>query len=268
MRLPAFIISFNRGQMLKRTIAGLRKMNGDIEIIVHDNGSDDPETLEILYGLQFESVSVFKRSKILETDDLNNTNETVYNYFINRQSTPYIVTDCDVDITCADQRAILVYNELLERFPTAECVGPMLRIHDIPRGYPLYARVMNRHIEQFWGKPPSWCDTSAGRTAYQFAPIDTTLAVHRAGDSFRRLKQGIRVYEPFEALHLDWYLTSHTADVYNLTSNPAISHWNNASEFLAHRSTPHDFSRYFIVERNNMGNLIEREIEFRRSGLP
>jgi hypothetical protein len=237
-------------------------MKGDIEIVVHDNGSDDHETVELLDALRFQDITVVRRSKISSADDLNNTNETIADYFQDKEPAPYIVSDCDVDMSCADPRAISVYLELLERFPAVECVGPMLRIRDIPKTYPLYARVMNRHVEQFWGKHPSWCETHAGRTAYQFALIDTTLAVHRAGDPFRHLKQGIRVYEPFEARHLDWYLPSDVEDVYTLTSHPAISHWNNASEFLRHGSATHDYDRYFVVERTDGGKLVEREIEY------
>ena len=261
-RLPAFIISFNRGHMLTRTVTGLRKMEACIEIIVHDNGSDDPETLEILDDLRLQDIFVVRKSKILSADELNNTNETVDDYFRNKESMPYIVSDCDVDMSYADPRAISVYLELLERFPTVECVGPMLRIRDVPQQYPLYAHLMNRHVEQFWGKRPSWCDTCAGRTAYQFAPIDTTLAVHRANHPFRRLKRGIRVYEPFEAVHLDWYLTSGVEDVYTLTSNSAVSHWNNASQFLAYGNATHNYSRYFVVERTDGGSLIEREVKY------
>ena len=81
------------------------------------------------------------------------------------------------------------------------------------------------------------------------------------------MKQGIRVYEPFEARHLDWYLTNGVEDVCTLTSSPAISDWNNASEFLTHRNATHDYNRYFVVERTHEGNLIEREIEYRRQEL-
>ena len=68
--------------------------------------------------------------------------------------------------------------------------------------------MMNRHIEQFWHRQPLWAETSFGRVAYLDAPIDTTMAMHRAGEPFFRLKQSLRVYEPYEAQHLDWYLRS------------------------------------------------------------
>jgi hypothetical protein len=88
-------------------------MEACIEIIVHDNGSDDPETLEILDDLRLQDIFVVRKSKILSADELNNTNETVDDYFRNKESMPYIVSDCDVDMSYADPRAISVYLELV-----------------------------------------------------------------------------------------------------------------------------------------------------------
>ncbi|MGC1496350.1 MAG: hypothetical protein WA790_11120 [Sulfitobacter sp.] len=151
--------------------------------------------------------------------------------------------------------ALDVYQELLNIFPQAECVGPMLSISDIPNDYPLFNRVMNRHISQFWDKIPLWIETLQGEIAYQYAAIDTTFAVHRAGSHFRRMKAGIRVYEPYEAKHLDWYLTGISGDYHN-SSSEKISHWNNAVEFERFRETPLEFSSYKSVERNKEGDLV------------
>ena len=87
-----------------------------------------------------------------------------------------------------------------------------------------------------WRRPPDWAETSAGRTAIVPAPIDTTFALHREGMPFRRLKQGIRVCCPYEARHLDWYVsdTQARASSYHHTSAADISHWNNASQHQTH----------------------------------
>jgi hypothetical protein len=66
-----------------------------------------------------------------------------------RRPAPYVVTDCDVDLACTSPHAIAIYLTLLRLIPQAACVGPMLRIEDIPQSYPLFARVMNLHIAQF-----------------------------------------------------------------------------------------------------------------------
>ncbi len=170
--------------------------------------SNDSDTLLILEKLEESGVKVFRYPPITSADDLNRVNETVQAYFSDLgEPGRYVVSDCDIDMSVADPRALNVYDELLNKFPQIDAVGPMLRIRDIPRTYPLFNRVMNRHIEQFWRHIPTLKETSFGKVAILQAPIDTTLALHRAGEPFHRLKSAIRVYEPFEALHLDWYLS-------------------------------------------------------------
>jgi len=69
--------------------------------------------------------------------------------------------------------------------------------------------------------------TSRGRLAILQAPIDTTFAIHRGGQPFRRLKKGVRVYHPYEARHLDWYIAPEVSNAYRLASSSNISHWDN-----------------------------------------
>lgn len=165
--------------------------------------------------------------------------------FRTRASGPYIVSDDDIDLSDADPRAIAIYAELLARFDIA-CVGPMLRIADVPRSYPLYNHMMNRHIGQFWSRRPRWVETAAGRVGVLDAPIDTTFALHRAGEPFRRLKPGLRVYAPYDARHLDWYPIG-AGGGYRDSSSAGISHWNNALSEQQHRSDALRFERYFAV---------------------
>jgi glycosyltransferase involved in cell wall biosynthesis len=256
--LPVFLISFNRGAMLERTIVGLRKMAQPTQIIVHDNGSTDPGTLAVLARLRAEEVIVVSREPIKSADELNKVNETVQAFFTANVARNYVVSDCDIDISVADPHAFAVYAELLALFPDVLCVGPMLRIRDVPRTYPLFNRVMNRHIEQFWIHSPSWAQTSIGRVAYLAAPIDTTMALHRAGQPFFRLKPGLRVYEPYEARHLDWYIRPGEATSYTNTSNGNISHWDNRSEYERYCNVNLEYLSYRAV-RIGPGGLEEYE---------
>ena len=254
--LPVFLISYNRGAMLERAIAGLRTMNRPTRIIVHDNGSSDDETLDVLARLAREDVEVVRNAPIHSADDLNLVDATVRRHFERAKNSPYIVSDCDIDIGVADPSALDVYLEMLDLFPDAQCVGPMLRIRDVPETYPLYTHMMNRHIEQFWRHQPEFVETASyGRVAYLRSQIDTTLALHRAGEPFRRLKTGLRLYEPFEALHLDWYNDSVLADLYATTSNAAISHWNNLMSREVHRKASLAWSDYTTVRRAPDGAL-------------
>jgi hypothetical protein len=139
-------------------------------------------------------------------------------------------------------------------FEDVECVGPMLTIADVPRSYPLFNRVMQRHVEQFWGREPEWAQLRNGSIAYLRCPIDTTFAVHRVGSAFRRLKHGLRVYHPYEAKHLDWYLSKEEPTKYRETSSPEISHWDNQQELSKFADVLDTTLTYTIVE-GQIGSL-------------
>lgn len=256
--IPVFLISFNRGGILKRAIAAIRRFSKPTEIVVHDNGSTDPDTRAVLDELEESGIKVFRYPAINSDTELNRVDETVQRYFAEwGEPGRYVVSDCDVDMAIADPRVLDVYDELLNNFRKIECVGPMLRIRDIPHTYPLFNRVMNRHIEQFWQHVPTMTETSFGQVAIQQATIDTTFALHRAGESFRRLKSGIRVYEPFEALHLDWYWSENDDSVstYAKSSSPSISHWNNTQELIKHRGAALEYAEFYAVRKTAAGAL-------------
>lgn len=249
--IPAILISFNRGPMLRDVIGGLRKLATPLDIVVHDNGSSDSTTLQILTDLESANVRVVRGPAIASPEDLNSVDRTVQEVFRDRAPSNYIVSDDDIDLSDADPRAVEVYAELLARFDV-ECVGPMLRIADVPKSYPLYNHMMNRHIGQFWSRRPRWVQISAGRLGVLDAPIDTTFALHRAGEPFHRLKRGLRVYAPFDARHLDWYPLA-ARESYGNSSSAGISHWNNALSEQQHRNDPLRFDRYFAVRTGPNG---------------
>jgi hypothetical protein len=257
-RLPVFIISFNRGVFLRQVIASYVQQTIPVDIVVHDNGSDDPVTLDVLADLAAQGVQVHRLPPIKSARELSRVERTVRQYFgwFSRRSR-YVVTDCDIDLSAARPEALEVYSELLDRFPRVACVGPMLRIADIPQSYQLFNHVMNRHIEQFWRRQPEWAATRFGECAFINATIDTTFAMHRDGSRFRRLKKGLRVYHPFEARHLDWY-PDDGQRAYQQSSSAAIAHWNNASQFATFAREPLRFDRYNVIETAEDGGLTVR----------
>lgn len=253
---PVFLISFNRGDMLKRVIASIHRLSRPTEIIIHDNGSTDPETLDVLDEIARSGIKVFRYGEIRSANDLNNVDSTVQLYFSSgNKPICYVVSDCDIDMTVSDPRVLDVYEELLNKFHHIECVGPMLRIRDIPHDYPLFQHVMNRHIEQFWSHMPVFQQTSFGEVAILETVIDTTFALHRAGKPFRRLKKALRVYEPFEALHLDWYGVNAAVNAYSFSSSPNVSHWSNQSFLERYRDTNLNYSEFLAVRKNLDGHL-------------
>ena len=259
--LPLVIISYNRAAMLRRVIASYRRQTVTVEIVVHDNGSVEPETLALLDELEREGIRVFRNAPISNADVLNRVDETVSAIFASREPGPYIVTDSDVELSNSSTETIATYLRLLNAFPDAECVGPMLRIDDIRKSYPLFGRVMNLHIRQFWRRRPSVVRIGGLQVACLRAKFDTTFAVHRTSHAFRRMKAGIRVYAPFDARHLDWYPHEFAADespaeqAYRRSSSAAISHWGNEayrSEFSSERPK---YASYHVITRLPSGRL-------------
>jgi hypothetical protein len=255
-RIPTFLISFNRGAMLERVIGSIKRLNRPTEIIVHDNGSSDPTTLAILDNLEKNGTRVVRREAITSADDLNQVNDTVQEFFANwSEPSRYIVSDGDVDMSVSAPETLDVYDELLNSYRQVESIGPMLKINDIPRTYPLFNQVINRHVEQFWHKQPEWSETSFGPVAFLPTCIDTTFAMQRAGEPYRRLKPALRVYEPYEAQHLDWYIDEIGDGIYSTTSKEGISHWNNKAELEIHQSVQLEHESYFVVHKNPAGSL-------------
>jgi hypothetical protein len=254
--VPVFLISFNRGATLRRAVDGVRRLQGVGDVIVHDNGSDDAQTLQVLRELEKDGVSVQRRGRIASPSDLNLVDASVAAYFAGRpRPTPYVVSDCDIDMSVAAPHALGVYGELLDRHPRVGCVGPMLRIRDVPRSYPLFNRVMNRHIEQFWRRRPTIVATSWGPAAILKCEIDTTFALHRAGAPFRRMKPALRVYEPYDARHLDWYPDETEEAAYRDSSAPGLAHWNNRVEIARYAGVRLKRSKYWGVSVEPGGGL-------------
>lgn len=260
--IPIFIISFNRANMLSRCLDSLKHFTYSYIPIIHDNGSQNFETLQLLGRLESEGVKVYRSKKIITQEGLNSVNESIKDYFNNHPMSNYVVTDCDIDVSTCKEDTLQVFSELLQLFPECECVGPMLKISDVDKSYPLYNKLMNGHITQFWSKRPSWVSTSFGEIAYQECQIDTTFALHRSGQDFKRLKSAIRVYNPYEAKHLDWYPQFRDLDKeYRLISHPNISHWNNSfRDNLDHIRGEEKlkFTSYYLVTEID-GKLIEIE---------
>lgn len=257
-RIPIFVISYNRAEYLERVIASYLRLAAHVQIIIHDNGSDDPAALLALESFEKSgSVQIFHAPKISHPDELNKVDYTIQEFF-SQWSEPcrYVVTDCDVDMSTADKDALEVYDNLLDQFRDSECVGPMLTIRDISEEYPLYDEVINRHVEQFWHQQPEWASTTAGKVGFLRAPIDTTFALHRAGETFRRQKPGLRVYYPYEARHLDWYETISSENNYSSSSAPDISHWRNDRFREQHRYSSLRFKSFIYVDQCEDGELV------------
>lgn len=257
--VPIFVISYNRLWQLERALESYREL-GQVELVVHDNGSDDPDVVAYLHDLERDGVRVQWSSKIDAVDDLCSVNRTISQYFSDRAPSEYIVTDPDIELLAGAERTLDVYRHLLRANPDVESVGPMLRIDDVPMSYPLRTTVLNWHIHQFWRHRPEVVRIREEPVAFLRCPIDTTFAMHRAGTAFRRLSRGIRLYGRYAARHLDWYTDGEADDTYGRTSSPEVSHWGNEQFHAIHRDDALVYKEYFDVGRGSAAQVITRTV--------
>lgn len=215
--IPIFIICKDRVTVLKQCIASYEKL-GDVEIILIDNGSTYPPMIEWQLSCPYK---IYRNKPLNNTADISESVGTIIDYWYKTNDSPYyIVTDPDIELEEPSPKLLEYYKEILGIERSAVCVGPMLRIDDLPEHFSLKKEMYASHILQFWGKP----NYKYKESKIQPAAIDTTFGMYRKGFKFRRLNSGIRVHEPYMARHLDWYL-----DTNNL-SEEQLYYFDHASQ--------------------------------------
>lgn len=236
IKIPIYIISYNRLDALKKSIHSYLNHFDYSQINIIDNGSDYKPLVKYYKTLTKKGVKIFYNNKLNHVNDLTDKIAPIIEGdLINRNRPPYyIVTDPDIALKNVDHDFLNVLVEMFEKFKHIEVVGPMLTINDIPKNYPAKNLVIKKHTKQFWMHFPKKIRIKSGKNIYyQEALIDTTFALHKSTQPFRRLKKGIRLYAPYEAKHLDWYITNEniTHDQLHFleTTNNKISHWLGAN---------------------------------------
>lgn len=220
MTIPIFIITRDRVSCLVRSMKSYRPL-GDVEIVIHDNGSTYPKMVTYLEELEQNGVKVYKHQEQEEAFGKisESVEKTIRRYFdeTKNPSKYFVVTDPDIVLENPSPKTLQVYITLLENARMTNgsvplCVGPMLRIDDIPDHFKFKEYMQKVHYEQFWKYPRSKALVGGEPVEYQIAWIDTTFAVYKTASPYTRLNKGLRVHEPHLARHLDWYI-----DTENLT---------------------------------------------------
>ena len=226
-----FIISYNRLEVLKESLTYFKKVFACQNIYLIDKGSDYRPLIDYYNELVKEGMHIIYSNPMISGPDgpggLNDLHIEINKY--KDKYDYYAVTDPDISLEGFDEDILNVYAQLLDHHPEIDIVGPMLKIDDIPEKYPPREWCFKRHVEQFWHKKPEKIELNNKDIYFQKAKIDSTFGLMRATTSFVRLLDGIRVYAPYEAKHLDWYIlpTAITKDQqhYMDNSNPLISNW-------------------------------------------
>lgn len=226
--IPIFIICKDRVSVLQECIECYEKL-GDVEIVLIDNGSTYPLMIDFLnYWIGCKRPVYLNNAPTNGFIDISeNVADIIEHWFTENDADYYIVTDPDILLENPCPELLAYYKEVLDTEKAYTCVGPMLRIDDLPNHFSLKKDMIKSHKFQFWDRE----SFPHKESRVQPAMIDTTFAMYRKGFRFKRLNLGIRVHEPYMARHLDWYI-----DTKNLTPEQTyyFEHASEVSSMASH----------------------------------
>jgi hypothetical protein len=143
----------------------------------------------------------------------------------------YCITDPDIELYNIRGDMLEICRHFCDMYDGKRVIGPMLHIDDIPDGYPRKAMVIESHTKQFWHKKPLTKRIGKHQVNYQLSSIDTTFQFisrkHPEQNKFPR--DGVRLYAPYSARHLDWYIIPNkmTEDqLYYSRNATSTAHWS------------------------------------------
>lgn len=230
MRIPIFVITHDRYQVLMQSLDSyFRYIQSPFQIVLFDQKSTFGPTVEYLQKLEKNGIPVIWNERNGNMQEMcSDLRPAIQNWLRANPSKYYIVTDPDIALDGCKGDILDFYAYLLGMIDNIQCVGPMLRIDDIPDSYPFKDEAIKRHYKQFWENVPRaipYQDIN-----YHVLPtmIDTTFAMYRSDFEFKNYNLGLRTYAPYMAQHLDWYIDA------NNMSDDQLFYMQNANYNLAH----------------------------------
>jgi hypothetical protein len=209
---PVFITSFNLLSPLKAMVERIRTCP-DLEPVIVDNASEYPPLVDWLKRCPC--------TVILLPENVGS--QAAWSNAACREQMrrgPYIVTDCDLDLSPCDLPQFhRTARELLERDQRLRKVGFALEVADLP------ATSLSEQIRR-WERR-FWTERYPCKVECYRAPIDTTWAMYRKGDRWPGYGPSVRVTRA--ARHLPWYPEHHQTDEwrYMLSKvDPQKTHWS------------------------------------------
>ena len=227
-KIPIFIIVHNQYDILKRSLYSYEKFIGyNKQFIFHNTNSTYQPTLDFLEERSQLGDLVYH----VDTDDHLSVMDTVNEYISQNSDVKYyILTDPDIELNNVKNNIIDTFIYLLNKYDVYS-VGPSLKIDDIPDHYPKKYAIPLKQGR--FHKSPRIQESFQGQSfEITKADIDTTFQLIRASDTDRRFPHMncLRVFEPYDARHLDWYIDrDNLTDCQKFYAKNAtkISHWNN-----------------------------------------
>jgi len=232
MKIPIFIIVHNHLDILKRSLASYEKfIDHPKQFVFHNTNSQYQPCLDFLKEREAQGDLVYHTNTNRHLSVMN----TVREYLSKHPDVKYyILTDPDIELNNTRDNIVEAFIYLLNKY-SVYSVGPSLKIDDIPDHYPKKQAVLKRHTH--FHESPRIKENFEGQDFETTrAAIDTTFQLIRAinvDKPFHRRfphKHCLRVFEPYDARHLDWYIDPNNmtdCQKYYRENTTSISHWNN-----------------------------------------
>jgi len=228
MKIPIFIIVHNHLEILKRSLSSYEKfIDNQKQFVFHNTNSQYQPCLDFLKEREAQGDLVYHTNTNHHLSVMN----TIRQYLSDNPDIEYyILTDPDIELNNAKGNLVETFIYLLNKY-NVYSVGPSLKIDDIPGHYPKKQLVFERHI-RFHESPRIKENFEDQDFEITRAAIDTTFQLIRSSctDEAFPHEHCLRVFEPYDARHLDWYIDpNNMTDCQKFYSDNAtsISHWNN-----------------------------------------
>jgi hypothetical protein len=189
MKIPAFIINYNR-LILPKNMADFLSKNENIEVYIIDNNSTYEPLLDWYKQCPYKVIPMSENYGHTVFWDKNLYNEYVKEGY-------YILSDSDLDLSSIPDDWLDVLLEGLNKFTYAK-VGFSLKTDDLPE---------SKFRAEIVAWESQFCVPKARRLddMYTEAHIDTTFSLHRTNE--HGIYSSVRVNSPYTAKHVPWYYT-------------------------------------------------------------
>lgn len=205
-----------------------------LRVIVVDNASDQYDIVSMLMQM-YPAIEFVRTEK-------NYGHTVVWSQEFERSfkmrvpdGQPYLVTDCDI-IVPKRMPWLDVLLQGMDRLPKYNKFGLGLNTSQIPKHYPQREQVLHHENRVLYKK-------NIGDPRFIEAPVDTTLALYRAGYTTYSIWgnhsplqyvgecRSVRTLAPYECTHLTWHMTKEELAGeehrnYCKTINKNSTHWS------------------------------------------
>jgi hypothetical protein len=191
--LPVFIVADDGAEHIERMILWLRRQHRPIEIVVLYDNIVEPGTIALLDELKREGIVAHQLANDGAGDLTDRLNDVVTRFFEDwAEPSRYAVTGCSVDLGRVSPSATELYDDLLDRFPGADSVGP--DIDRVGSGEPPAQLVVNGRAKHPEVAPANI--VAPHRCILLKGGFDLSFLVYRAGKPLPHATASLRVRDP------------------------------------------------------------------------